>query len=48
MLTGQVPGLETGADLLAGIPGIPFVHDIPERSELIVSLISIHVLIERN
>ena len=48
MLTGQVPGLETGADLLAGVPGVPLVHDIPEGSKLVISFIGIHVVIERD
>lgn len=48
MLTGEIPGLETGADLLAGIPGIPFVHDVPEGSELIIPFVGINVVIERN
>ena len=48
MLTGQVPGLETGADLLAGVPGVPLVHDIPEGSKLVIPFIGIHVVIERD
>ena len=38
---------EDGFDLLAGIPGIPLVHDIQERSELVLGrTVAVHIVID--
>ena len=49
----QVPAclslsLKGGANLLADITGIPLVHDISERREIIVIAKTVHAVVERN
>ena len=48
MFSGKVLCLKSGADLLGSIPRVLFIHDIAEGRKLIVTLQSIHVIIQRN
>ena len=48
MLSSKVLCLKCRADFLAGIAGIPLVHNISERSELIVAFKGVHAVIQGN
>ena len=48
MLPGKVLCLKRRTDFLAGVTGVPLVHDISERSKLIVPFESIHAVVQSN
>ena len=48
MLPGKVLCLKRRADFLAGVTGVPLVHDISERSKLIVPFESVHAVVQGN
>ena len=46
MLTSFALGCKGGANLLARILGIPLVHDVAERDEVIIAILTIHIIID--
>ena len=46
MLSGTAFCLEHGLYLLAGILRIPFIHDVPEGKEVIVTLQTVMIVID--
>ena len=48
VFAGVALGLKYGLDLLGRVPRVPLVHDITERSEVIVTLESVHAVIDSN
>ena len=48
-LTISHAGIEDGLDLVAGIPGIPFIHDIQERCEVVVrAVLTVNAVVDCN
>ena len=48
MLSREILCLIRGSYLLAGIAGVPFVHDIAKGRELVIALCRVHGVIEGN
>ena len=46
MLAHHAFCLECGLDFLAGITGVPLVHNVAERDKIIVSLRAVHSIID--
>ena len=48
VLAGLAFGLKGGADFLAGVTGIPLVHDVAEGGKIIVPTKAVHAVIQGN
>ena len=48
MLAGLALGLKGGADFLAGVTGIPLIHNVAKRGKIIVPTKTVHAIIQGN